>query len=393
MTKSKKRPITFWWKTGLAASIAGGLAIWAGQLFFDPVATNQNVVAQSELPEENIVVPIEEKEEPDIKEDSGNSVDKTATIVTENRPVVKSSSGFSISNTPKEAVVAITNELDESTNVKTTANMTISSSSANNLNSESELEVGVVEPTEDAEEIKTGENNVPDPHLTNDADIEPLIPVSKESDWVLAANYGTMPPENNVSSLKSSFGDRLANTAESGWSPGSLNDPITPTFAYEPIEYGMPFITGITFSKATGKRGNIESGVQLIRVASKSSKYRYSYYYLGIPVIYRSKAIDKPKFDLYAFGGMTFEIGLKSTVKSITGEKLNVYSENPGFHTSLNFGVGNEFTLSKRTSLFVQPGLSLTVMNRLWGFYSIGDIRSIKRLWPSLSTGLRFNLD
>ena len=140
-----------------------------------------------------------------------------------------------------------------------------------------------------------------------------------------------------------------------------------------------------------GKRSSIESGLQLIRVSAQTSGSQHEITYFGIPVNYSYKIIDRKKFDLYTSGGITFEIGLKH--KRIDNEGNSSPYRYPGFHTTLNLGVGSEYKIGNRISLFVQPGMSVSVLNSLFSYYHYTDVRAVKRFWPSLYTGLRFNLN
>jgi len=461
LTKSKKRPVAFWWTTGLAASLAGGLAIWATQLFFDPTAINQTNLAQSVLPQENIVVPTKEKEESELSKKERTSADQTVnnknvTIAELNRPVVKSSSSFSVNNTRNEATISNTLEIAESAGAITTTNVTITPPPIDNLTSELELEVAVLEPpvNEEATE-EVSESVVLKPFLVEDSAIESLIPKKDESKWILAAYYGTMPPGQENSSEWSPEPNSIVPTpaVPSPAVPGpavsssvvTLNpvstfnyivDPTTfttfsantftpttvtgvPTTTYNLTslssnqsnnevaitadtylqidvkhEYSMPFISGMVVGYQLGNRLSIESGLQIIRVTSTTTSYeqiKNTLTYLGLPVQFRYKVMDKTKMDLYASGGMTFEFGLKYTQKYLSSEIIG--TTNPGIHSSLNLGVGNDIMLSKKASFFIQPGISVTVLNKALGYYHIADIRSVKRLWPNLNTGIRFYLD
>ncbi|NQY10640.1 MAG: outer membrane beta-barrel protein [Flavobacteriales bacterium] len=463
LTKKSKKIIPIWWKIGLAASIAGGMAYMGAQQFFDSNSMGSEF-AQTEIlkevnsndvnPDDNSVDASEEERIIELELDQNIEVATIQNIAPTEMAAkdesssainsVEASEGFFYAEEASKDEEPINDNKIEThqsndTNEKSSLAFTVNSNDEpteehkNSIAKESELaSSNSAEDKVESEDNSVAENDTPEslnddvensddsflatnnstedkaeskddnvsenesslvvlnPDLNSTVPDEPLIKKEEEGKWLLAASYGTMPPNEFASTSKSAY-----STSESSPQRG---DPSTDYYSNNlksamvgSIDYDMPFITGVTFNYRVGKRSSIESGLQLIRVSAQTSGSQHEITYFGIPVNYSYKIIDRKKFDLYTSGGITFEIGLKH--KRIDNEGNSSPYRYPGFHTTLNLGVGSEYKIGNRISLFVQPGMSVSVLNSLFSYYHYTDVRAVKRFWPSLYTGLRFNLN
>ena len=92
-------------------------------------------------------------------------------------------------------------------------------------------------------------------------------------------------------------------------------------------------------------------------VTKLSSDVRNSLHYVGIPVNVYFDIVSGNHFKLYAYGGGTFEKGVKNSFRvKNTPEDILLSEKVKGIQMSAGAGLGVEFVVAKRFGIYLDPG-------------------------------------
>lgn len=223
----------------------------------------------------------------------------------------------------------------------------------------------------------------------------------KNGSWQLALGYATIQGQ--------AAADPSA--AYKGSSADFLNDPYSSKLSSETAEFtgientthSQPLTFGLILHRNFSDTWGLETGLLLTRLKTKSTtslvrneyaEYENELYYVGIPFTVRLNMIRGKRFGMYISQGAMLEKGIRNRfysrqfafdVLKSTEQKTYVAE---GVQVSSLTALGFEYRLSKMFSLYAQPGLQIFFLNQTQPY----NIRSSSAIWPSLQTGLKFQL-
>lgn len=186
-----------------------------------------------------------------------------------------------------------------------------------------------------------------------------------------AGNFGGGKTVQNMtgSALRAESNDLIIYEMGSDNMTISRQSAVYPTVSLKhkfPISFGFNISTGVT------KRLSVETGLVYSYLYSESGtpagsnqyKHEQKLHYLGIPVGVKYDLFKRPLYNLYASGGVLFEMCVSGQYvqtlynNGVAGasytRRMNVY----GVQSSVNMQVGAEFKMSKNFSLYLEPGVN-----------------------------------
>lgn len=223
----------------------------------------------------------------------------------------------------------------------------------------------------------------------------------KEKGWQLGLGYGTTAG-NSENDPSISYESTSANFTQDYFS----NELAAETKRFEDLEntsHSHPISIGIMVNKALSEKWGLESGLLFTRLKTTASKnpvntayteYVSEILYLGIPLSVRFSIIKGRRFGLYASQGFLLEKGVKtwySTNNYYNGQLTDSQSTSytaEGVQLSSLTSLGVEYKLGDLISIYLQPGFQIFFLNETQPY----NIRSSSPFWPSVQTGLRFQL-
>jgi hypothetical protein len=223
----------------------------------------------------------------------------------------------------------------------------------------------------------------------------------KDKSWQLGLGYGTTAG-NTESDPAASYRSNSANFTGDYFS----TELSAETKRFENLEnttYSHPISIGIMVNKSLSEKWGLETGLLFTRLKTTAStnpvnnaytEYVSEILYIGVPLSVRFSIISKRRFGLYASQGLVLEKGVKtwySTNNYHNGELTDSQSTSytaEGVQLSSLTSLGVEYKLSDLISIYLQPGFQVFFLNETQPF----NIRSSSPFWPSLQTGLRFQL-
>ncbi len=224
---------------------------------------------------------------------------------------------------------------------------------------------------------------------------------SKEKSWKLGLGYGTTSG-NSEGNPSISYESNSANFTDDYFS----NELAAETKRFEDLEntsHAHPITIGILVNKALSETWSLETGLLFTKLKTTAStnpvnnsytEYISEILYIGVPLSVRFSIISKRRFGLYASQGLVLEKGVKtwySTNNYHNGELTDSQSTSytaEGVQLSSLTSLGVEYKLSDLISIYLQPGFQVFFLNETQPF----NIRSSSPFWPSVQTGLRFQL-
>jgi hypothetical protein len=223
----------------------------------------------------------------------------------------------------------------------------------------------------------------------------------EEKKWQLALGYGTLQGQ-GITDPSQTYENADANFSQDPFSSKFSNE--TSRFSsVENTSHSQPITLGFMVNRNFSGSWGIETGLLLTRLKTLSNTNivndEYSVYgseliYLGIPVSIRLNMIQGRRFGMYISQGAVLEKGVRTRYYSnlyafdalkSTEEETYVAE---GVQISSLTAVGFEFRLSDLISIYAQPGLQVFFLNQTQPY----NIRSSSAIWPSLQTGLKFQL-
>lgn len=138
--------------------------------------------------------------------------------------------------------------------------------------------------------------------------------------------------------------------------------------------YAIPVTFGLGVKVALTKRWSLGTGVNYTllqrtfsgvytkvqdgeTVTKLSSDVRNSIHYIGVPLNVYYDIVSGNHFRLYAYGGGTFEKGVKNSFRVKNAPEDIILSEKvKGVQLSAGAGLGVEFVVSKRFGIYLDPG-------------------------------------
>jgi hypothetical protein len=224
---------------------------------------------------------------------------------------------------------------------------------------------------------------------------------SIEKSWQLGLGYGTTSG-NSEGNSSISYESNSANFTGDYFS----NELAAETKRFEDLEntsYSHPISIGIMVNKALSEKWGLETGLLFTRLKTMASanpanniytEYVSEILYIGVPLSVRFSIISKRRFGLYASQGLVLEKGVKTWYSTnnyfngvLTDSQSTSYTAE-GVQLSSLTSLGVEYKLSDLISIYLQPGLQVFFLNETQPF----NIRSSSPFWPSVQTGLRFQL-
>ena len=267
------------------------------------------------------------------------------------------------------------------------------------------------------------EEIIPSTHLELPAETEPALaeqprPVIIESDplyqledflpekaeekkWQLALGYGTIQGQ-AVSDASESYKQQTANFGADPFS-SKISRETSQFSSIENTVHAQPITLGLIINRNFSGVWGIETGILFTRLKTISTtstvndeytKYGSEILYLGLPASVRLNMIRGKRLGMYISQGAVIEKGVRTRHYSrhyIFNEPLHLHSETymaDGVQISSLTAIGFEFRLSGLLSLYAQPGLQVFFLNQTQPY----NIRSSSAIWPSLQTGLKFQL-
>lgn len=224
---------------------------------------------------------------------------------------------------------------------------------------------------------------------------------SKEKSWKLGVGYGTTAG-NSGSDPAVSYESNSANFSEDYFS----SELSAETKLFEDLEnttHSHPISVGIMINKSLSDKWGLESGLLFTRLKTRATtnpennsytEYVSEIFYLGLPITVRFSIINGRRFGLYASQGLVLEKGV--SVKYYTNTySNNVLTDNhtssytaDGVQLSSLTAAGLEYKFNDLMSIYLQPGFQVFFLNQTQPY----NIRSSSSFWPSIQTGLRFQL-
>lgn len=223
----------------------------------------------------------------------------------------------------------------------------------------------------------------------------------KEKGWQLGLGYGTTSG-NTESDPSVSYESNSANFTQDYFS----SELSAETKRFEDLEntsHSHPISIGIMLNKALSEQWGLETGLLFTRLKTTAStnpvnnaytEYVSEILYLGIPLSVRFSIIKGRRFGLYASQGLVLEKGVKtwySTNNYYNGQLTDSQSTSytaEGVQLSSLTSLGVEYKLGDLISIYLQPGFQIFFLNETQPY----NIRSSSPFWPSVQTGLRFQL-
>jgi len=224
---------------------------------------------------------------------------------------------------------------------------------------------------------------------------------SKEKSWQLGLGYGTTTG-GSVSDPAVSYEANSADFSEDYFS----SELSAETKRFEDLEnttHSQPISVGIMANKALSKRWGLESGLLFTRLKTRATtnpdnnsytEYVSEILYLGIPVTARFSIVSGRRFGLYASQGLVLEKGIKTWYSTnsyssgvLTDSHTSSYTVE-GVQLSSLTSLGADYKFSDLISIYLQPGFQVFFLNETQPY----NIRSSSSFWPSIQTGLRFQL-
>lgn len=230
-------------------------------------------------------------------------------------------------------------------------------------------------------------------------DFLPEKPESKK--WQLAMGYGTIQGQ-AVSDQSEAYENLNANFSQDPFS-AKLSGETRDFTSVENTVHSQPITFGVLVYRSFSENWGIETGLLYTRLKSSSrtnlQNDEYTLYsselnYVGLPVSIRLNMIHGRRFGMYLSQGAVIEkaIRVRYTTKMFISEDLNSTDQGvymaEGVQVSSLTALGFEFRLTGLLSIYAQPGLQVFFLNQTQPF----NIRSSSAIWPSLQTGLKFQL-
>ncbi len=223
----------------------------------------------------------------------------------------------------------------------------------------------------------------------------------KDKSWKLGVGYGTTAG-NSGSNPTVSYEANSANFTEDYFS----SELSAETKRFEDLEnttHSNPITVGMMVNKALSDKWGLESGLLFTRLKTRATtnpdnnsytEYVSEILYLGFPLTVRFSIVNGRRFGLYASQGLVLEKGIKTWYSTnsyssgvLTGSQTSSYTVE-GVQLSSLTSLGVDYKLGDLISIYLQPGFQVFFLNETQPY----NIRSSSPYWPSVQTGLRFQL-
>lgn len=231
---------------------------------------------------------------------------------------------------------------------------------------------------------------------------EEFLPAKpEESKWQLALGYGTIQGQ-AVNDPSEAYDNLNANFGQDPFS-AKLSSETRGFTSVENTLHSQPITFGVLIHRSFSENWGIESGMLYTRLKSSSrtnlQNDEYTLYssevnYIGLPVSIRLNMIQGRRFGMYISQGAVIEKGIRVryTTKLFVSEALKSAEQGiymaEGVQVSSLTAIGFEYRFTKLLSIYAQPGLQVFFLNQTQPY----NIRSSSAIWPSLQTGLKFQL-
>jgi len=222
-----------------------------------------------------------------------------------------------------------------------------------------------------------------------------------KGNWQLALGYGTIRGQ-AVSDPSMAYDNTMANFGQDPYS-SKISRETSNFSKLEETTHSQPITFGLLLTRNFSETWGIETGLlyTMLKTTSNTNivnneytRYTSELVYLGIPVSIRLNMIKGRRLGMYLSQGAVLEKGVRVRYSSniYTTEVLKSREEGiymaEGVQVSSLTAIGFDLKLSKQLSLYAQPGLQVFFLNKTQPF----NIRSSSAIWPSLQTGLKFQL-
>ncbi|MBE0660914.1 MAG: hypothetical protein IH597_00470 [Bacteroidales bacterium] len=223
----------------------------------------------------------------------------------------------------------------------------------------------------------------------------------EEKKWQLALGYGTIQGQ-AVTDASEAYDNLDANFGGDPFS-AKLSTETRDFSSVENTVHSQPITFGLLIHRSFSENWGMESGLLYTKLKSSSrtnlQNDEYTLYssevnYIGLPVSIRLNMIQGQRFGMYISQGAVIEkaIRVRYTTNMFVSEVLKSTEQGiymaEGVQVSSLTAIGFEYRLSKLLSLYAQPGLQVFFLNQTQPY----NIRSSSAIWPSLQTGLKFQL-
>jgi len=224
---------------------------------------------------------------------------------------------------------------------------------------------------------------------------------TSRGNWQLAMGYGTIQGQ-EISDPSMAYENTMANFGQDPYS-SKISRETSKFSSVENTTHSQPITFGLLVSRNFSDTWGIETGLLYTMlkttshtdiVSNEYTRYTSELYYLGIPVSIRLNMIKGRRLGMYLSQGAVLEKGVRVryTTNIYASEVLKSKEEGiymaEGVQVSSLTAIGFDLRLSKRMSLYAQPGLQVFFLNKTQPY----NIRSSSAIWPSLQTGLKFQL-
>lgn len=231
---------------------------------------------------------------------------------------------------------------------------------------------------------------------------EEFLPEKTSSgSWQLAMGYGTIQGQ-AISDPSMAYDNTSANFGQDPYS-SKISRETSQFSSVENTSHSQPITFGLLVTRNFSDTWGFETGLLYTMlkttsytniVSNEYTRYTSELYYLGIPVSIRLNMIKGRRLGMYISQGAILEKGVRVryTTNIYASEVLKSKEEGiymaEGVQVSSLTAIGFDLRLSKRMSLYAQPGLQVFFLNKTQPY----NIRSSSAIWPSLQTGLKFQL-
>jgi hypothetical protein len=231
---------------------------------------------------------------------------------------------------------------------------------------------------------------------------EEFLPEKAEArNWQLALGYGTIQGQ-AVTDPSVSFDASNANFGQDPFS-AKLSTETRQFESVETTNHSQPITLGFLINRNFSDSWGIETGLLFTRLKTTTTtniindeytEYGSELFYVGIPASIRLNMIRGRRFGMYISQGAVLEKGVRTRYYSnhyafdaLKGSEDESYVAE-GVQISSLTALGFEFRLTDLISIYAQPGLQVFFLNQTQPY----NIRSSSAIWPSLQTGLKFQL-
>lgn len=232
--------------------------------------------------------------------------------------------------------------------------------------------------------------------------LEEFLPEkSSSSNWQLAMGYGTIQGQ-AISDPSMTYDQTTANFGQDPFS-SKISRETSQFSSVDNTTHSQPITLGVLVTRNFSDTWGIESGLLYTMlkttshtniVSNEYTLYTSELYYLGIPVSIRLNMIKGRRLGMYISQGVVLEKGVRVRYTTNIYASDVLKSKEEGIYMAESFqvssltAIGFDLKIAKRFSIYAQPGLQVFFLNQTQPY----NIRSSSAIWPSLQTGLKFQL-